>query len=71
MTNDDLHARACEAGELTYVDPETGFRTFTALAHKRRGECCGSECRHCPYGHENVPKGTRTRPGAASSTDGG
>ena len=22
---------------------------FTALAHIKRGSCCGSECRHCPY----------------------
>ena len=20
-----------------------------------RGYCCGNKCRHCPYGHENVP----------------
>ena len=24
------------------------------LAHKARGKCCGSGCRHCPYSHENV-----------------
>lgn len=23
--------------------------------HLKRGYCCGSACRHCPYGHENVP----------------
>ena len=22
---------------------------FTALAHIKRGSCCGSFCRHCPY----------------------
>ena len=22
---------------------------FTALAHIKRGQCCGSGCRHCPY----------------------
>lgn len=22
---------------------------FTALYHLRRGYCCGSGCRHCPY----------------------
>jgi diphthamide synthase (EF-2-diphthine--ammonia ligase)/ABC-type Fe3+-hydroxamate transport system substrate-binding protein len=48
------HDAACEAGKLTYVDPETGYNVFTELAHKRRGKCCGSGCRHCPYSHENV-----------------
>jgi diphthamide synthase (EF-2-diphthine--ammonia ligase)/ABC-type Fe3+-hydroxamate transport system substrate-binding protein len=48
------HDAACEAGKLTYIDPETGYNVFTELAHKRRGKCCGSGCRHCPYSHENV-----------------
>lgn len=28
---------------------------FTAAYHLKRGSCCGSGCRHCPYGHANVP----------------
>ena len=28
---------------------------FTAWYHLKRGECCGSGCRHCPYDHINVP----------------
>jgi diphthamide synthase (EF-2-diphthine--ammonia ligase) len=48
------HDAACEAGKVTYVDPATGYNVFTELAHKRRGKCCGSGCRHCPYSHENV-----------------
>jgi len=27
---------------------------FTEIAHKKRGKCCGSGCRHCPYSHVNV-----------------
>ncbi|CAO2589878.1 Uncharacterized protein C1orf53 [Lemmus lemmus] len=27
---------------------------FTRLAHLRRGACCCSACRHCPYGQANV-----------------
>jgi hypothetical protein len=23
---------------------------FTAAYHLKRGSCCGSNCRHCPYG---------------------
>jgi len=25
---------------------------FTAAYHLKRGSCCGSGCRHCPYQHE-------------------
>lgn len=34
---------------------EGGNLVFTAAYHLRRGSCCGSGCRHCPYGHANVP----------------
>jgi hypothetical protein len=30
---------------------EGGCMVFTAAYHLRRGYCCGSRCRHCPY-HE-------------------
>jgi hypothetical protein len=26
-----------------------GLMVFTAAYHLRRGYCCGSNCRHCPY----------------------
>ncbi len=45
----DLHAHACAAGADTYADPATGRTVFTALFLRRRGFCCGSGCRHCPY----------------------
>jgi len=45
-----LHESACARGEKTYIDPETGFMVFTRIAHLARGKCCGSGCRHCPYG---------------------
>uniref|UniRef100_A0A8C0YWW4 Uncharacterized protein n=1 Tax=Canis lupus familiaris TaxID=9615 RepID=A0A8C0YWW4_CANLF len=50
----DLHAAACASGQLNYVDPATGYVVLTQLAHLERGECCGSACRHCPYGQVNV-----------------
>jgi len=28
---------------------EQGYVVFTAAFHRRRGECCGSGCRHCPF----------------------
>jgi len=33
---------------------ENGFLVMTEAYHKKRGYCCGSGCRHCPFEHENV-----------------
>ncbi|XP_028666408.1 uncharacterized protein C1orf53 homolog [Erpetoichthys calabaricus] len=49
-----IHRLACENGQQTYKDPVTGYLVFTEYAHLQRGRCCGSACRHCPYGQENV-----------------
>nr|XP_006635013.2 PREDICTED: uncharacterized protein C1orf53 homolog [Lepisosteus oculatus] len=49
-----LHQEACEAKQQTYVDPLTGYQVLTKFAHLQRGKCCGSACRHCPYGQVNV-----------------
>ena len=35
-----------------YLDGE--HLVFTAAYHLKRGYCCGSGCRHCPYGHAAV-----------------
>lgn len=67
---EDLHAAACRAGSTTYVDPVTGFTCFTEVAHLKRGVCCGSQCRHCPYGWENVSvDGTVLREAKVKSGD--
>jgi Family of unknown function (DUF5522) len=29
---------------------ENGFMVFTEAFHLKRGYCCQSGCRHCPYG---------------------
>ena len=34
-------------GEDYYV--ENGFLVFTEEFHLKRGHCCDSGCRHCPY----------------------
>ncbi|MEO0464106.1 MAG: DUF5522 domain-containing protein [Pseudomonadota bacterium] len=54
-----LHEAACARGEMSYTDPETGYLVFTRLSHLKRGVCCGSACRHCPFGDENVPPSRR------------
>ncbi|KAK7888607.1 hypothetical protein WMY93_024167 [Mugilogobius chulae] len=49
-----IHREACEAQKQMYVDPGSGYKVFTEFAHHRRGRCCGSACRHCPFGQVNV-----------------
>ncbi len=44
-----LHKEAIENNEETYIDPETGFKVFTAKFLLEREYCCESGCRHCPY----------------------
>ncbi len=34
-----------------YLTPE-GYRCFTEQYHLKRGYCCESGCRHCPYGFD-------------------
>lgn len=49
-----VHTEACEAQKQMYVDPGSGYKVFTEFAHRQRGTCCGSACRHCPFGQVNV-----------------
>lgn len=50
-----LHDAACAAGQDGYVDPATGYLTFTRDYLQRRGRCCAAGCRHCPFAHSNIP----------------
>jgi len=38
-----------EPGEFYYDGP---YIVFTEAYHLRRGWCCKSGCRHCPYGFQ-------------------
>jgi len=38
-------------GEDYYLSPE-GYKVFTEKFHLKRGYCCKSGCRHCPYGFD-------------------
>ena len=62
------HAVRCEPQRDTYIDPDTGYSVFSA-AYLRQRPCCGNGCRHCPWGHMNVPAHRRKeRPASADST---
>jgi Family of unknown function (DUF5522) len=45
----EAHAEALRRGADTYVDPRSGLTVLTAGYLARRGSCCDSGCRHCPY----------------------
>ena len=31
---------------------EQGYKVFTSAYHLKRGYCCKSGCKHCPYGYD-------------------
>lgn len=35
---------------------ENGMYVFTEKYHLKRGHCCKSGCRHCPYGFNKTNK---------------
>ncbi|GAA4458751.1 DUF5522 domain-containing protein [Rurimicrobium arvi] len=37
-----------------------GRMVFTEKYHLKRGYCCGSGCRHCPFDFESVPEPKRS-----------
>ena len=39
-----------EEGDF-YIN-EQGYRVFTDQYHLKRGYCCKSGCKHCPYGFD-------------------
>ena len=46
-----------------YLSPE-GYKVFTEQYHLKRGYCCESGCRHCPYGFDPstaLRTGTKTK----------
>ena len=47
-----IHEAACARGDSGYTDPRTGYFVLTAKYLAERDNCCGAECRHCPYSAE-------------------
>ena len=49
---------------------ENGFYVFTEQYHLKRGHCCKSGCRHCPYGFNKKIKNKKTaqKPNQKSSS---
>ena len=51
---ESLQLAACKSTLKFYIDPKSGYKVMTEWCHLERGSCCGSKCRHCPYGYINV-----------------
>lgn len=51
MVSDKNDRSENSSSEDYYLTPE-GFRVFTEKYHLKRGYCCKSGCRHCPYGYD-------------------
>ena len=39
-----------------YYHSEEGYIVFTEKYHLKRGYCCQSGCKHCPFGFNRSPK---------------
>lgn len=48
----DLDKQASRNKEKYYIDPLTGNRVMTSYYLLKRGFCCGTGCRHCPYDYD-------------------
>ena len=51
----EAHTAAQAQGAQLYTDPESGYSVFTAVGLLAQQTCCGSGCRHCPYGYFHTP----------------
>ena len=49
-----LEGKGFEVGDF-YMSPE-GYKVFTEQYHLKRGSCCLSGCRHCPYDFKKTKK---------------
>ena len=47
------------SNEDYYLLPD-GRLVFTAQYHLKRGYCCGSGCKHCPFNFDGVPEPKRS-----------
>ncbi|MEI6947469.1 DUF5522 domain-containing protein [Paraflavisolibacter sp. H34] len=46
--------------KIDYYLNEKGLIVFTEAYHQKRGYCCGSGCRHCPFDYNAVPEPKRS-----------
>lgn len=44
-----------------FYQSEEGYIVFTEAYHLKRGYCCKSGCKHCPYGYDKKTGTIRKR----------
>lgn len=44
-----------------YYYSNEGYVVFTEKYHLKRGYCCQSGCKHCPYDYKNKVKRSQTK----------
>jgi hypothetical protein len=49
--NEQNNEKILIEGEDYYLSPE-GYKVFTEKFHLKRGYCCRSGCKNCPYGFD-------------------
>lgn len=49
-----------KSSEEDYYFLPDGRLVFSESYHLKRGYCCGSGCRHCPFDFVNVPEPKRS-----------
>lgn len=47
---------------IDYYFNEQGLMVFTEAYHLKRGYCCKSGCKHCPYGFKKEEKPKSPKP---------
>ncbi len=47
-----MYNKRIELTEEDYYVNEQGYKVFTEKFHLKRGYCCKSGCKHCPYGYD-------------------
>ena len=52
LPEDAPHVETYVEGEDYYMDGP--YLVFTAQHHRKRGYCCNSGCRHCPYREDDL-----------------
>ena len=55
--------KGLKEGEDYTIDPHTGLMVLTAAYLAKRGYCCKTGCRHCPYGfRKEISDSTKSKP---------
>ncbi|MFZ4784269.1 MAG: DUF5522 domain-containing protein [Flavobacteriales bacterium] len=52
MSEEEKNTAINNAENLDYYYSPEGYIIFTEHYHRKRGFCCQSGCKHCPYGYD-------------------